>query len=163
MRKKHIHTLQPIYNEHSRILILGSFPSVQSRATAFYYGHAQNRFWKVMASVCGEAVPTDVEAKQALLITHGIALWDVIGSCTIEGSSDASISDVVVNDLAPVVAQSAIQHVFCNGKRAYQLYRRYQQQTLGIEATLLPSTSPANAAWSLEALIEVWSEIRSWL
>lgn len=148
----------PLYNEQSRILILGSFPSVKSREQAFFYGHPQNRFWRVIAALCNEPAPQSIEDKRALALAHGIALYDVIESCTIEGSSDASIRDVVPADLAPILAAAPIGHIYTNGKTAGRLYQRYQAQTCDLPMTILPSTSPANAAWSLERLIAAWRE-----
>lgn len=147
----------PLYNEHSRILILGSFPSVKSREQAFFYGHPQNRFWRVIAALCDEPMPETIAAKRDLALRHGIALYDVIESCTIEGSSDASIRDVVPADLSPILAAAPITHVYTNGKTAGRLYQRYQAQTIALPMTILPSTSPANAAWSLERLVAAWS------
>lgn len=151
----------PLYNEQSRILILGSFPSVKSREQAFFYGHPQNRFWRVLASLCKEPMPETVDDKRALALAHGIALYDVIESCTIEGSSDASIRDVIPADLAPILAAAPIEHIYTNGKTAGRLYERYQAQTCPLPMTILPSTSPANAAWSLDRLIDAWSEALS--
>jgi hypoxanthine-DNA glycosylase len=152
------HGFGPFYDENSRILILGSFPSVRSREAAFYYGHPQNRFWKVMAAIAGEEPPTDQEAKKAFLLRNRIALYDVIERCTIEGSQDSSIADVTVTDLGPVLAGSAVgTRIFTNGAKAHELYMKYQYPQLAIEAVRLPSTSPANAAMSLERLIAEWS------
>lgn len=152
------HTFEPIYNKHSKILILGSFPSVKSRENHFYYGHPQNRFWKVIAKVLGEAVPGTIEEKKELLLKHGIAVWDVIASCTIQGSSDTSIRDVVVNDFSKILEESSIERIYVNGTKAYELYHKYAETKTGIKAIKLPSTSPANAAWSLERLCEVWGK-----
>jgi hypoxanthine-DNA glycosylase len=138
-----------------RVLILGSFPSVKSRETAFFYGHPQNRFWRVMAAVLQEPVPETVEQKIAMLISHSIALWDVISSCEIENSSDVSIRNAEVNDLSAIFAHADIRAVYTNGKAADKLYRKYHER----EAVCLPSTSPANAAWSLEKLLAAWSVI----
>ena len=154
------HPIPPLYDADSRILILGSFPSVKSREAAFFYGHPHNRFWRVLAAVLGCPVPQSVPEKAAMLHAHHIALWDVIASCDIEGSSDSSIQNVVPNDLTPIFAAADIQAVFCNGTAAYQLYCRFQEPRLGLTATKLPSTSPANAAFSLERLIEAWRVIR---
>ena len=150
------HTFEPIYNEQSKILILGTFPSVKSRESAFYYGHPQNRFWKVLARLTGEAVPETVEEKKSLLLAHGIAIWDVIRSCEIEGSSDSSIKDVVPNDIAGLLAGSQIQEIYGNGDKACQLYHRFCEESSGKKIIKLPSTSPANAAFSLDRLTECW-------
>ena len=154
------HTFTPIYNEHSRILILGSFPSVKSRENHFYYGHPQNRFWKVTAGVLGVKVPETIEEKKNMLLSHGIAIWDVIESCTIQGSSDSSIRDVVVNDFSEILNHSAVKKIYVNGGKAYELYEKYAKDKTGIPAVKLPSTSPANAAWKAERLIEAWSCIK---
>ncbi len=155
------HTFQPIYNEHSRILILGSFPSVKSRENHFYYGHPQNRFWKVVAGVLGVKIPETIEEKKEMLLNHGIAIWDVIESCTIHGSSDSSIKDVVVNDFSEILMNSKVEKIYVNGGKAYELYEKYAKEKTGIPAIKLPSTSPANAAWKVERLIEAWSCIKS--
>ena len=139
------HTIDPVYDEHSRILILGSFPSVKSREQKFFYGHKQNRFWKVLAGILGCEVPQ--------------TMWDVIQSCEIEGSSDASIRDVVPNDLSEILDTADIQAIYTNGGKAYELYCKYIYPVNGIEAHKLPSTSPANAGYSLDRLKEAWSQI----
>ena len=155
------HTFEPIYNKDSRILILGSFPSVKSRENNFYYGHPQNRFWKVIAGVTGKAVPVSIEEKKELLLSNHIAIWDVIASCSIQGSSDSTIRDVVVNDFSRILAESPIQTIYVNGNKAYELYHKYAESKTGIPAVKLPSTSPANAAWSVERLCESWRQILS--
>ena len=142
-------------------MILGSFPSVKSRENNFYYGHPQNRFWKVIAGVTGNLVPVSIEEKKELLLNNHIAIWDVIASCSIQGSSDSSIRDVVVNDFTKVLADSAIQTIYVNGNKAYELYHKYAELKTGIEAIKLPSTSPANAAWSVERLCDNWKQILS--
>ena len=149
------HPFAPIWDENSRILILGSFPSVRSRADNFYYGHPQNRFWRVLAGLYAEPIPQTVEEKKAFLLRQGIALWDVISSCEIENSSDVSIRNAEVNDLSAIFARADIRAVYTNGKAADKLYRKYHER----EAVCLPSTSPANAAWSLEKLLAAWSVI----
>lgn len=151
-----IHPIRPVYNENSEILILGSFPSVKSREQGFFYGHPQNRFWKVIASVVKDNVPSSIEEKRRFLIRNKIAVWDVIESCDIEGSSDSSINNVIPNDLAPLLENSSVKRIYCNGAKAYELYSKYIEPVLGIVAIKLPSTSPANAAWSLDKLIEEW-------
>ena len=154
------HTFPPVADETSEILILGSFPSVKSRENQFYYGHPQNRFWKMLAGVYDEPVPEQIPEKKAFLLRHHLALWDVIASCDIEGSSDSSIKNVVVNDLSDILEKGSIEHIFVNGKKAEQLYKRYLQPATGREAVCLPSTSPANASWSLDRLIEAWGIIK---
>ena len=153
------HTIDPVYDEHSRILILGSFPSVKSREQKFFYGHKQNRFWKVLAGILGCEGPQTIEEKKAMLLEHHIAVWDVIQSCEIEGSSDASIRDVVPNDLSEILDTADIQAIYTNGGKAYELYGKYIYPVNGIEAHKLPSTSPANAGYSLDRLKEAWSQI----
>lgn len=153
------HPIAPVFDDTSRILILGSFPSVKSRETGFFYGHPQNRFWKLLASLYEEAQPLTVEEKRELLLRNHVAVWDVIASCDIAGSSDSSIKNVVANDLSGILAKAPIQQIFVNGRKAEQLYRRYIQPQTGREAVCLPSTSPANAAWSLERLREAWEII----
>ena len=154
------HTIDPVYNEQSQILILGSFPSVKSREQQFFYGHKQNRFWKVLAGVLGCDVPQSVEEKKAMLLLHHIAVWDVIQSCEIEGSSDASIRDVVPNDLACILNTADIRAIYTNGDKAHELYGKYIEPVNKIAAQKLPSTSPANAGYSLERLLAAWSVIR---
>ena len=155
-----IHNIDPVYDSNSKILILGSFPSVKSREQQFFYGHKQNRFWRVMAQVLGCAVPEDIEQKRDMLITHHVALWDVIASCEITGSSDASIRDVQPNDLSRILSHAEIQTIYTNGSKAYELYRKYIFPLNGRTAHPLPSTSPANAGYSLERLVETWGVIR---
>ncbi len=155
------HPFPPLYNKDSKILILGSFPSVKSREQKFFYGHPQNRFWKVVAAVFGCDVPETIEEKKRFLLENGIALWDVIASCEIEGSSDSSIRDVKVNDLSEIFAKANIRQIFVNGKTAEKYFKKYTKAQVGREAITLPSTSPANAAWSVARLIEAWKVIKS--
>ena len=150
------HTFDPIYDGDCEILILGSFPSVKSRENNFYYGHPQNRFWKVMAAVLECPVPETREQKTEMLLGNHIALWDVIKSCSIIGSGDVSIRDAEVNDFSVILANSKIKRIFVNGAKAYRLYQKYGQPATGIKAVKLPSTSPANAAFSIERLIREW-------
>ena len=168
------HGFEPVFDEHSRILVLGSFPSVLSRENAFYYGNPQNRFWRVMAACLGETVPQNkgglsdngrpltleesIAAKKRMLLGHGIALWDVIASCDIKGSSDASIKNVVPAQVEHVLETAHIGAVICNGGTAGRLHKRYLQWQVGLTAHVLPSTSPANAAWQLERLTVRWQE-----
>ena len=151
------HPFPPLYDAKSKILILGSFPSVKSREQMFFYGHPQNRFWKVIAAVMeADRVPQTIPEKKEFLFAHGIALWDVIASCEIAGSSDSSIRNALPNDLTPIFETADIRAVFTNGGKSYEMYRRYQLPVTGREAVKLPSTSPANAAWSLERLTAAW-------
>ena len=154
------HPFPAIYAPDSRILILGSFPSVKSREQRFFYGHPQNRFWRVLAALLGTSVPQTVEEKQDFLLAHRIALWDVIASCEITGSSDASIRNAVPNDLTPILETACIRQIFTNGGTAHRLYRKYIFPLTGREDIALPSTSPANAARSLDALIDAWQTVR---
>ncbi len=150
------HPFPPLYDENSKVLILGSFPSVKSREEMFFYGHPQNRFWKVIAAVTDEETPVTIEEKSRLLHKNHIALWDVIASCDITGSSDSSIKNVVANDLTVILKSADIKQIFVNGKTAEKYYNKYIRDTIGREAVCLPSTSPANAGWKLERLIEAW-------
>ncbi len=154
------HPFHAIYAPDSRILILGSFPSVKSREQRFFYGHPQNRFWRVLAALLDTDVPQSVEEKRAFLLAHRIALWDVIASCEITGSSDASIRNAVPNDLTPILETASIRQIFTNGGTAHRLYRKYIFPLTGREDIVLPSTSPANAARSLDALIDAWQTVR---
>lgn len=191
------HPFGPLYNENSRVLILGSFPSVKSREQEFFYGHPQNRFWKVMGALFGEPdpdsirslngtsvnsnretllkmheggdrangqqaayIPRTIEEKKALILDNGLALWDSIGSCEITGSSDASIRNAEPNDLRIITGNCDIRAIYCNGKKSLEVYNRYIEPVLGRPAKALPSTSPANAAWSLERLIEAWAVVK---
>lgn len=152
------HTFEPVYDNTSKVLILGSFPSVKSREQQFYYGHPQNRFWKVLAQICREEVPETIEEKKKLLQRHHIALWDVIASCDIIGSSDSSIRNVVPNDMDVILKAAKIQKIFVNGNKAYQLYLKYCKKDGPPPLEKLPSTSPANAAWNMEKLLSAWEE-----
>ena len=154
------HPFPPLCDADSRILILGSFPSVKSREQCFFYGHPQNRFWKVTAAVFGDAVPADIPQKKAFLHAHHIALWDVIAQCDIAGSSDSSIRNVIPNDLSVILRSADIRQIFVNGGTAAKYYDRFQRSRTGLDAVQLPSTSPANAAWTPEKLIAAWSVIR---
>lgn len=153
-----IHPFPPLYDAGSRVLILGSFPSVKSREQRFFYGHPQNRFWRVLPALFGESVPTTIEEKKALVLRNRLALWDTIASCEITGSSDASITNVVANDLRPILDAADIRAIFCNGGTSYKWYNKLLRDRLGREAALLPSTSPANAQWTQERLTEAWKQ-----
>lgn len=152
------HGFEPVFDARSRTLVLGSFPSVLSRANEFYYGNPQNRFWRVMAVCLSEPVPATIAEKRTMLLAHGIALWDVIESCDIKGSSDASIKNVVPADIARITAVARIERVVCNGACAGRLYHRHLEPVVELPAEVLPSTSPANAAWSLERLCGRWRQ-----
>lgn len=153
-----IHEFEPVYNERSEILILGTFPSVKSREQGFFYGHPQNRFWKVIAGLTDSSVPNSVEEKKRLLLKNKIAVWDVIAKCDITGSSDSSIKNVIPADIAGIIQGSRIKRIYANGNMAKKLYDKYILPTLHMEIIGLPSTSPANAAYSLEKLIQIWRE-----
>lgn len=155
------HPIEPVYDENSEILILGSFPSVKSREEGFFYGHPNNRFWKVLAGVYEDGIPTNIDMKRKFLLKHHVAVWDVIHSCDIVGSSDSSIRNVVVNDLDRILQAAAIRNIFVNGKKAEELYMRYIYPKNGMKPIVLPSTSPANAAKNLESLVESWRCIRN--
>ena len=152
-----VHTIPPVFDANSRILILGSFPSVKSREVGFFYGHPQNRFWRVLSSLYGEELPKTVDEKKTFLLSHNIALWDVIASCEIEGSADSSIKQVEANEVERILQNAPIERIYTNGATAHRLYETYLQQRTGRAAIGLPSTSPANAAWSLPRLLEAWS------
>ncbi len=156
MTEKVIHPIKPIYDENSEILILGSFPSVKSREQAFYYGHPQNRFWKVISAVYGIKEPVGTEEKRRLILSCHLALWDVIASCEIEGSADSSIRNVIPNDLSPILNTAQIRMIAVNGKTAEKYYNRYLLPKTKMKAVVLPSTSPANATRTLDDLIREW-------
>ena len=151
-----IHPIAPVFDTHSDILILGSLPSVKSREQMFFYGHPQNRFWRVMEALFQSEPLLTVEDKKQFLLAHHIALWDVIYSCDIKGSADSTIRNVEPTDLNLVIQNSNVSRVFCNGKTSGNYYDKFQKERTGIDAVTLPSTSPANAAWNLERLVEAW-------
>lgn len=157
------HPFPPLYDKNSKILILGSFPSVKSREQNFFYGHPQNRFWKVVPAVMDTDTPVTIEEKSNFLHENHIALWDVIASCDITGSSDSSIKNVVANDLTDILKNADIRQIFVNGKTAEKYYNKYIRNTIGREAVCLPSTSPANAGWRVEKLVDAWSVIKEYL
>ena len=152
------HEFDAFFDKDSRVLILGTIPSPKSREQGFYYGHPQNRFWKVLAGVYKEPIPDTIEEKKKFLHRNHIAVWDVIASCTISGSSDASIRDVVPNPIERILEEADIRQIFVNGKTAGKMFVKYQQEKLGRDAIVLPSTSPANAAWTLDKLLDAWGE-----
>lgn len=152
------HPFPPVVDENSRILILGSFPSVKSRDAGFFYGHPQNRFWRLLSTIYHEPTPNHIAEKKALLFRHHIALWDVIAACNINGSSDASVKNAVPVDISQVINAAAINRVICNGKLAGKLYQQHLEPILGIKAMVLPSTSPANAGCSFESLVTSWRD-----
>ena len=154
------HPFPPLFDKNSKILILGSFPSVKSRDQMFFYGHPQNRFWKVVSSVLDKDVPHTIDDKKNFLLSNKIALWDVIASCDITGSSDSSIKNVTANDLTEILNNADINQIFVNGKTAEKYYNKYIRDVIDMNAVCLPSTSPANAGWSIEKLIENWNIIK---
>ncbi len=158
--RQEMHEIEPVFDENSRIMILGSFPSVKSREGKFFYHHPQNRFWKVMAGTLDTVVPETVEEKKRMLLENGVAVWDVIASCEIEGSSDSSIKNVMPNDLARILSCADIKQIYTNGATASKLYKKYCLGQTHMEDIKLPSTSPANASYSLERLLEEWEIIR---
>ena len=155
-----VHPIPPAFDSNSRILILGSFPSVKTREMGFFYGHPQNRFWKVTAAVFQEEVPMTIEERHAFLLRNRIALWDSIHQCTITGSSDSSIRDVIPNDLRPILDNAPIEQIYCNGQKSWEMFHKYIEPVIERTAIVLPSTSPANAAWKLDRLIGAWDVIR---
>jgi len=152
-----IHEFQPIYDSASQILLLGTMPSVKSRESNFYYGHPRNRFWRVAARLCGEEAPAaeDIPGKTQMLLRHHFALWDVLQRCDIEGSQDSTIRNAVPNDLSVILSKAPVKAIFCNGAKAYALYQQFNGE-ISLPCICLPSTSPANAAWSEERLFEKW-------
>lgn len=157
-----IHNISPLYDETAEILILGSFPSVKSREGQFFYHHPQNRFWKVMAAVLDCEVPETIEEKKQMILSHHVAMWDVIASCDIVGSSDSTIKNVVPNDIGRLLKETKIERIYTNGGTAHRYYQKYIRKIIGREDIALPSTSPANAAWSLDKLITAWREKLIW-
>lgn len=154
------HPIPATYDKNSKILILGSFPSIKSREYGYFYGHPQNRFWKVVSAIFEENFPETKEAKKQFLLKHKIAAWDVIASCDIVGSADSSITNVKANDLSEILKNSKVEKIFVNGKKAAELYKKYIEPEIKISAITLPSTSPANAAYKLERLIDEWKIIK---
>lgn len=154
------HPIPPLYNKNSKVLVLGSFPSVKSREQMFFYGHPQNRFWKVVSTVMGVAVPVTIEEKRNFLYDNNIALWDVIASCEITGSSDSSIKNVVANDISIILKNADIINIFVNGKTAEKYYNKYIRDTVCRDAVCLPSTSPANAGCKMDKLVDAWKIIK---
>lgn len=156
------HTINPIYNEKSNILILGTFPSVKSRENKFFYSHPQNRFWKIIAYITNTSpVPSTIDEKKNMLLNNKIALFDVIKSCDITGSSDTSIKNVEPWDLSIILDACNIKKIYANGNKAYELYMKYCYNNLKRSIIKLPSTSPANASFNFERLLSEWSQIFS--
>lgn len=151
-----LHNIEPLFDKNSSTLILGSFPSVKSREDAFFYAHPQNRFWKVIAEIYGKPTPVSIEDKKQLILENRLALFDVIKQCEILGSSDISVKSVIANDISPIIENSNIKKIFVNGKTAEKYYIKYIEPAVNIKCICLPSTSPANAAFSLQKLVEHW-------
>lgn len=156
-----IHPFEPIYDQNSKILILGSFPSVKSREIGFYYGHPKNRFWTVLSIVFEEPYPDTIERKKNMILKHHLALWDVIKTCKIEGSSDSTISNVVVNDIKGLIKKTKIEKIITIGKKADSLYQKYCYPETFIASLCLYSTSPANCAISLEKLVNQYKILKN--
>ncbi len=154
------HGIPPVFDKNSRILILGSFPSVKSRENMFFYGHHQNRFWVVLSRLFDAPVPVTTDEKKSFLLFRGIALWDVIESCEIVGSADSSIRNVVPNDISQIIASSSVKKIFTNGRTAEKFYNKFIKPQIGISAVPLPSTSPANASYDVDALLRAWRVIK---
>lgn len=157
------HTFEPIFDENSKVLILGTLPSVKSRENNFYYGHPRNRFWTVLSNILKAPLPDTPDRKKDLLLNSGIAVWDVIKSCDIHGSSDSSITNVEPADISLILREAGIKAIYANGAAAYNLYNKYCLSETGREIIKLPSTSPANAAYSLEKLVSLWKDILNYL
>ena len=157
MTYQHVtHEFPTLYDPASEVLILGSIPSPKSRQQAFYYGHPQNRFWKVLAAVFDAPVPQSVEEKKHLALSHGIALWDSLEECEICGASDSSIKNPVPTDIPFLLSQTRVKKVFTTGSTAWKFYQQLNYPRTGIPAIRLPSTSPANCAFSFDALVEAY-------
>lgn len=162
MKQRVVHNIDPIYHEDAKVLILGTIPSVKSREAGYPYAHPQNRFWKVLGTIFGHSVEA-LEEKKDLLYQNHIALWDCIASCDIKGASDASITNVVPNDIASILEKTNISVIFTTGKKSYELYEKYIEKTTGIKAIVLPSPSPANCQMKMEELIEQYSKIKDYI
>ena len=156
------HPFRPLFQTDSKILILGSFPSIKTREYGFFYGHPRNRFWPLLERIFGVKLSTDIEERRAFLLQHHLAVYDVIYRCDIIGSGDASIQNVVPSDLSPILKEADIRQIFCNGGTAYRYYQKYQEQKTGVNAIQLPSTSPANARYSMEDLYDRWKILRTY-
>ena len=150
---------EPVYDQNSRILILGSFPSVKSRESGFHYGHPQDRFWKLLARLLGEPLPSGIEDKRELLLRRRIALWDVVAVCDVKGSSEQSIRNVVPTDINRILRAAEIRTIVANGEAAYRLYQKYCREHTGREAVKCPSTSPSNVMFALDRLSDRWGEV----
>ena len=159
----HTKGFAPIYSKESRALILGTWPSPKSFEMGFYYGHKQNRFWPLMARLTGREAPQTIEDKKALILESGLALWDTIEQCTIVGAADASIRDVEARNITWLLREAPIEAGFFNGAKAYEIYMKHQYPKTGIAAVKQPSTSPANAAFSIDRRYELWSPVKAYM
>lgn len=157
------HDFEPVFDEHSRVLMLGTMPSPKSREVGFYYGHPRNRFWKVVSDVCGEPLPETIGDKKAFALRNKIAVWDVLAGCEIKGAEDSSIRNPVPNDMCRILENADVQAIFTTGTKAAQLYKKYCYPKTGIEAIPLPSTSPANCRTSYEELYDAYKKIRKYI
>lgn len=158
-----VHEFEPVWNEQSRVLILGTMPSPKSREQGFYYGHPRNRFWPVLSQILGEECPGTAEGRRGMALRHGIAVWDVLASCEIRGADDTSIRNPQPNDMGIILDHAPIQAVFTTGTKAWSLYRKYCMAETGMEPILLPSTSPANCRISTEELVRAYARILDYL
>ena len=139
----------PVFDKNSKVLILGSFPSVKSREISFYYGNKQNRFWRMICGFFKETIPENTEDKKAFLLRNGVALWDMVSSCEIEGSADSSVKNAQIVDLEYILSNASIQKILLNGTLAYDLFcQKYAD--LKIPYIKMPSTSPANPRFDME-------------
>lgn len=155
-----LHPFSPVFDSYSSILILGTFPSVKSREYGFFYGHPQNRFWKLMTVLTKSLeIPKSIDEKKELLIKNKIAIWDAIYSCDIEGSKDVSIKNVIPNDLSIILESADIKQIYANGRVAYEIYMKYCYHNIKRKIIKLPSSSPANASYNFEKLKSVWEQI----
>ena len=161
---KVVHPLKPIYNSESKVLILGSFPSIKSRENSFYYAHPKNRFWSTLEKIFNEDIGSSNQDREKFLLAHKIALFDVVYSCNITASSDSSIKDVIPNDIKKIVDESKIEAIFTTGTKAYSLYNKYLLKDVGIEAIKLPSPSPANSKKrKQDVLVNSYSKIKEYM
>jgi TDG/mug DNA glycosylase family protein len=160
---KVIHNIDPVFDDKSQVLILGSCPSVISRKYKFYYANKQNRFWPLISDILNEKTPDTVDDKKKMLLNHGIALWDIVKSCDIQGSSDNSIKDIEPNDISLILEKSEIKMIVCNGNKSYELFEYFYSDKIGINVKKMPSTSSANASYDRKRLMTAWSIISNFI
>ena len=163
MSRIQTHPFKPIFDKNSKILVLGSFPSVVSRKFGFYYANPQNRFWRVLAGILNAPLPKSMDEKINFLLAYRIAIYDAAISCEIKGSSDAKMTAVTPANLEPIFKTANITQVYANGGKAYEICKKYLEDEI-LKATKnvvikLPSTSPANAKFSIDKLASEWSAI----